>query len=89
MMRKITMSLPDTFVEDLDVISTRIGISRSSLVANLTAEPVSDLRALLDAIPENPTQEDLIRFRGKSAETIKARLDDLKKLEEGDDLFTQ
>jgi len=74
---------------DLEYISKRMGVSKSAALTNLSAEPISDLRTLLEDLPENPTQADIIRSRGASAKIVKKRMDSLKRLEGGDDLFPQ
>ena len=84
--RRLTFTLPPDVVSDLDYISKRVSISRSSLLGNLIAEPAHDLRTLLESVPDNPTDEDIIRARGASDVLIKERLSAIKGLEE-DDLF--
>lgn len=84
--RRLTFTLPPDVVSDLDYISKRVSISRSSLLGNLIAEPAHDLRTLLESVPDNPTDEDIIRARGASDALIKERLSAIKGLEE-DDLF--
>ena len=76
-MKKVSMSLPAAVVDDLDHISARLGISRSALTGQLLAAALPDMRALLDIIPPAPTPSDLVRFRGESADVVRARLDSL------------
>jgi hypothetical protein len=89
--RKLSFSLPETLVQDLDYISARIKVSRSALLSNLITEPASDLRGLLEGVPENPTDEDILRARGASTALIEKRLNNFANTscDNGDDLNVQ
>lgn len=84
-MRKITFSVPDVVVENLDYVSGRIGVSRSSLLSQLLEQPLSDLTGLVKSVPENPTSADVVRFRGNSEALVQERVDSLRSL--GNDLL--
>jgi|Deesub1362B_J571_1020462.scaffolds.fasta_scaffold15651_2 predicted DNA-binding protein len=84
---KTSLSLPPEMVDDLGYLAKRMGFSRSAILTNLAREPISDLRKLVSSLPENPTKADILRSRGASKKVITKRLDELKKLEAGDDLF--
>ena len=84
--RKITVSIPDYVVDDLDYVSGRISTTRSALLSNMLAEPAACLRALLEDLPENPTDADILRSRGASARLIDARIQNIKNTET--DLFS-
>lgn len=45
--------------EQLAYISRRMGVSRSSLVRGVLAEPVAHLAAIVAKVPDNPTEADL------------------------------
>lgn len=82
--KRISLSLPPGLVEDLDYISDRLGISRSAFVTELLSQSgLSSLRALLAAVPESPTSDDIRRFRGGSRELIRARVEGLQQLQGG------
>lgn len=83
--RKITLSLPADMVENLDYVSKRINVSRSALLSQITEEPIKTLRALVSSVPENPTEEDIIRAKGRSISIIGDRIDQIKGM--NDDLF--
>lgn len=84
--RKITVSLPDFVVNDLDYVSRRISATRSALLANMLTDSVATLRLMLEELPENPTQEDILRSRGSSARIIDERIQKIKATER--DLFS-
>lgn len=85
-LRKITISVPPDLVGHLDYLSKRIGVSRSALISQLLDEPVASMSELIREIPENPSPEDSLRFRGSSEELIRKRLEAAKRL--ADDLFS-
>lgn len=83
--RKITISIPEDMVLDLDYISKRIKVSRSALLTQITQDPLHTLRELVSSVPENPTTEDIIRAKGRSIEIIGDRIDQVKGM--SNDLF--
>lgn len=85
--RKISVSLPDQLVDDLDYLSGRMGVSRSAIIAEFMATAVGETRKLFELIPPNPTPTDVLRMRGQSEEAIRARLESLKGMT--DDLFSK
>lgn len=86
-LRKISVTLPPDLVDDLDYVSRRLGVSRSALIAQVLPDGLGFMRGLLVDIPENPTPEDIVRFRGASADEIRQRIDSLKGM--ADDLFSE
>lgn len=87
-MRKLSISVPDSMVSDLNYVSHRMGISKSALVSNLSADPIHDMREILESLPENPTPDEILRSRGASVDMVKKRISNLNQLVEGDDLFS-
>jgi len=77
-MRKITISVPPSLVDDLDYLAGRMGVSRSAIITEVLGGSISDMRALIELIPENPTPADALRYRGESAELIRQRLASLQ-----------
>ena len=85
-MRKISLALDPGLVEDLDYLSKRLGVSRSSLVSESLRDQVRFLRQHVEMVPESPTEADMVRFRGYSAALVRERLASLEKLAE--DMFS-
>lgn len=84
--RKISVTVSPELVADLDNVAGRLGVSRSAIISELLAAPVSDMRAMLDQLPLNPTPADVVRFRGASAEVVRDRLSNLQGI--ADDLLS-
>ena len=82
---RMSFTLPPAIRDNLHYLSTRMGVSKSSLVAELLGAPLSDLRGLMELVPDNPSEADLLRARGRSNELIAARLRSLRSIE--GDLF--
>lgn len=76
--RKISVSLPDGLVADLDYISGRMGVSRSAIIAEFMTEALAETRKLFELVPPNPTPADVVRMRGESADVIRQRLSSLQ-----------
>jgi hypothetical protein len=76
--KRITLSFPVELVRDLDYVHRRMGVSRSAFVASILAEGVRDLRVLLGSLPDQPTPDDVVRFRGKSIALVDQRIDDAR-----------
>lgn len=60
---RATFVLDKSTAQDLSYLSSRMCQSRSELVRELLRPAVSELAALMRAIPENPTAADVERFR--------------------------
>lgn len=84
-MVRMTFTVPPSIRQNLDYLSTRMGVTKSALVSELLTTPLGDLRDLMEMVPENPTEADLLRARGKSNQLIAARLRSLRSIE--GDLF--
>lgn len=82
---KISVSLPRPLVDDLDYLASRMGVSRSALIATLLGDGVADARKILEMIPPNPTPADVMRLRGQSEEVVRSRIENLKGM--ADDLL--
>lgn len=70
-------SLPAETVRALDYIASRVGVSSSALLGELTRGPVQDLVELVRSTPENPSELDVVRLRGKSVALVKERVSKL------------
>ena len=80
---RATFSLPEKVYADLDYLSKRMKISRSALLSQLTSGPLSDLRSMVESVPENPTQGDVRRFRGTSKTLIADRISEFNQQQGG------
>lgn len=86
-MRKISISIPASLVDDLDYLSARTGTSRSAIISEFLAEGATHTRRMLELIPSNPTPADIVRMRGQSEDVVRARLGQLRGM--ADDLFSE
>lgn len=84
-MVRMTFTVPPSIRQNLDYLSARMGVTKSALVSELLTTPLGDLRDLMEVVPENPTEADLLRASGRSNELIAARLRSLRSIE--GDLF--
>jgi len=84
-MVRVTFTVPPQIRQNLDYLSVRMGITKSALVSELLGAPLGDLCDLMEMVPENPTEADLLRASGKSNSLIAARLRSLRSIE--GDLF--
>lgn len=85
-LKKISVTVSPELAADLGHVAGRLGVSRSAIISELLAAPVSDMRAMLDQLPLNPTPADVVRFRGASAEVVRDRLSNLQGI--AHDLFS-
>lgn len=83
--RKITISLPPSVCSDLDSVSARLGVSRSSVVSQILGPALADVARLLTVLPLSPKPEDVLRLRGASEELIRERLAEVGLLGGSDD----
>jgi len=77
-LKKISITAPPPLVDDLDYLAGRLGVSRSAIVSEILGVTVSDMRRIFELIPPNPTQSDVLRMRGESAELVRQRLASLQ-----------
>jgi hypothetical protein len=84
---KISITVPPELVADLDYVSGRLGVSRSALISEVLPESLVIMRAMLEQVPLNPTPEDVLRFRGESADLVRSKIESLKGMT--DDLFAK
>ena len=89
---RITISLPDDLLADLDFVASRFGISRSGVVAGLLKEivpPTREIASLMPPAGESVSEADVKRFRGASAEIISKQLAKALLGEVQNDLFAK
>jgi hypothetical protein len=83
-LKRVSLSLPISVADDLDYISSRLGVSRSAFVSQmLVSADLGQMRSLLSSIPVQPSEADTKRFRGESREFVKDQLTRLAKLQGG------
>lgn len=83
---KISITIPPELLADLDYVSGRLSVSRSALIAEVLPDALGVMRKLLEQVPLNPTPDDVLRFRGESAEIVKQKIESIRGM--GDDLFS-
>lgn len=76
--KRISLSVPPEVANDLNFVHRRLNISKSALVTTLLQDGLREFRMLLESLPPEPTTEDMIRFRGASANVINERMDSLR-----------
>lgn len=84
---KISITVPAQMREDLKYIASKMGVSQSALITSLSAEPLSDLAKLISQVPDNPSQDQILRLRGASVDLIEERMESLRRLD--NDLFSK
>ena len=72
--KRLSLSVPPEFASDLNFISRRMNVSKSAVVTTLMAQGLQDFRMLLETLPPEPDDQEMARFRGKSAEVITTRM---------------
>lgn len=89
---RITATLPDDLVSDLDFIASRFGVSRSGVLTGFLREIVPSAREIAALMPppgSDVTEGDVKRFRGASADVISMHIAKLLIGEVQDDLFSE
>lgn len=88
--RKVTVSLPPSVVDDLDLISSSVGLSRSALLSSVLSESLPALKSTVVTLVglSNPNGSDASqqRYNSSSKDAIN---DYIRKITSGgqDDLF--
>jgi len=85
-MVRVSFTVPPQVREDLGYLSGRLGVTKSAFVSLLLGEAVADLRRLMESVPEQPSDGDMLRLRGESKDLIEARIGNLQGM--SDDLFS-
>jgi hypothetical protein len=87
---KISITVPPEMVDDLAYLTSRLGVSRSALIAGLMGDSLPAMRKVLEQVPLDPTQlsgPELVRMRGESEQIIRDRIASLGDIT--DDLFSR
>ena len=77
---KVSLALDPKVVENLDYLTKRLGVSRSAMVSELLAEALPAMVEVFRMVPEAPTAQDVVRFRGESAKVVQERMEQLKRV---------
>ena len=85
-MVRTSFTLPPDVNDDLSYVARRLGVTRSALRADLLREALGMVAPTLRDLPEEPTERDVLRYRGESERLIDERLDSARRLR--DDLFS-
>jgi len=75
--KRLSLSVPPELASDLNFISRRMSISKSAVITQLVGQGLKDFRMLLEALPPEPEDTDMKRFRGASAEMITSRMESI------------
>lgn len=89
---RVTVSMPDDLLSDLDYVAGRFGISRSGVVTGLLGQVLPSVREIAALLPpevSEATEADVKRFRGASAEIISRQIAKLLAGEVQHDLFSE
>lgn len=78
-MKRVSLSLPENLVNQLDRVSGVQGISRSAMISALLAESFTILDSMLKAEVDS-SKEGLRRFRGDSVEFVNEKVAEIKEL---------
>lgn len=89
--KRITVSLPPETLEQLDLVSKGLGLSRSAFLSSFLGQSLPALCALASNVVEAEKTGDSRRYRGEviseANKLITAMQDELAKLGGQDDLF--
>lgn len=86
-LKKISITVNPSLLDDIDYVVGRLGVSRSAFISEMLSEAVTPVRRLLEQVPINPEASDVLRFRGESVELVRSRIESVKGAE--DDLFSE
>tara|TARA_R100001126_G_scaffold9124_1_gene4669 strand:+ start:248 stop:517 length:270 start_codon:yes stop_codon:yes gene_type:complete len=74
---RVTVSLPDELVSDIDFVAHRFEVSRSGLLAALLSHTMPTIMEIVTLMPDpsgEVTEADVKRFRGASADVISKQI---------------
>lgn len=82
--KRVSLSLPPDLVDDVDYICARLGLSRSGFIAQLLLNlDIKSIRSVVQNVPEQPTDDDVKRFRGASEDYFREQIKRLQELQGG------
>jgi len=69
---RATFSLPAPLASDISRLAKRLGVSQSSLLSELLADPIAAMLSIMDALPpQHATADDVRRAKGRSLDLIR------------------
>ena len=74
--KRITLTIDPTLLSRIDHVSTLMGVSRSAFVSQLLTDTVGEMYDFLEAV-QVPDDPDAVRMRGRSAEYVQHRIEEL------------
>lgn len=80
-MKRASFTLPPEVLQDLAYVASRLGSSKSAIVAEVLGSTLGPLTELLRVVPDEsalPPEETVRRLRGASGALIRERLDHLR-----------
>jgi hypothetical protein len=87
-MVRVSFTVPPSLNDDLVFVSRKMGASKSACLTSLLKTPLSDLRNLLESVPDNPTPDEVLRARGVSNRILLDRFQAyVSALDDQEDLF--
>lgn len=76
--RRISITVSPELADDLEVISQRLGVSRSAIISELLADPLSAYSRQLSLFPDLLPDTEPVRLRGESESVVRNRLSILR-----------
>jgi predicted DNA-binding protein len=77
--KRISMTIPLELLKDLDSLSTNLSISRSSLITEILAESIPQLKNIIDQIaPAEISSEGQPQVLQRNPDVVRSYLDSLK-----------
>lgn len=75
--KRVSFYISPELNDNLTLLSSRMGLTKSVLVDRLLSDPTTKLVELIDSLPEPATKGDVIRFRGRSKNLVNQYLRDM------------
>lgn len=74
--KRITLTIDPTLLSRIDHVSALMGVSRSAFVSQLLTDTVGEMYDFLESV-QVPDDPDAARMRGRSAEYVQHRIEEL------------
>lgn len=72
--KRLTVSLDAELVDEINFLHRRLGVSRSAMLNEFLREGLMAISACYRELPENVTERDLVRLRGRSLDVVRSRM---------------
>ena len=73
---RTTFVLDRATADQLGYLSRRMGVSRSALVREVLAEPIATMAKLVEAVPDQPTPDDIRQLALAGLDAVHAVIDE-------------